>query len=90
MERRDWSLKALSELNYIDSLDSAQKADGLVRWHNEYFTTNTINDFDLEINDLERLSELIFKNINFLKSYRDETRIELTNTKKLKEFAKNK
>ena len=27
MERRDWSLKALSELTYIDSLDSFEKAD---------------------------------------------------------------
>lgn len=90
MERRDRSLRALSELNYLDSLDSAQKADALVRWYNEYLSSTDITQFDLEFNDLQRLSELIFKNINFLKSYRDETRTELLKTQKLKEFAKNK
>ncbi len=91
MERRNRALKALSELNYIDSLDdSIQKADALVKWHNDYLFQNDITNFDLEVGDLERLSELIFKNINFLKSYRHETRIELMKTQKLKEFVKNK
>lgn len=89
MERRDWSLKALSELTYIDSLDSFEKADALVRWHNNYLTENSINDFDLEIEDLKKLQELFFKNINFLKEHKEETRQELVNIKKMQQFLKN-
>ncbi|AXH10750.1 hypothetical protein CP960_02545 [Malaciobacter halophilus] len=90
MERRDWSLKALSELVYIDSLESYDKAQALVRWNNDYLTSNDITDFDLPLQDLEKLSELFFKNINFLKEYKKQTQDELKNTQKLKEFAKNK
>ncbi|GGD38529.1 hypothetical protein GCM10012288_10700 [Malaciobacter pacificus] len=89
MERRDWSLKALSELNYIDSLESFEKADALVRWYNNYLTDNSINDFDLEIEDLKKLQELFFKNINFLKDHKEETRQELVNIKKMQQFLKN-
>ena len=89
MERRDWSLKALSELNYIDSLESFEKADALVRWYNNYLTDNSINDFDLEIEDLKKLQELFFKNINFLKDHKEETRHELVNIKKMQQFLKN-
>ena len=49
MERRDRSLKALSELNYIDSLDSFEKADSLVNWFNEYLKDESIEAFDLEL-----------------------------------------
>ncbi|PPK61148.1 hypothetical protein [Malaciobacter marinus] len=90
MERRDWSLKALSELVYIDSLESYDKAQALVRWNKDYLTSNKITDFDLSLQDLEKLSELFFKNIAFLKEYRKETQDELKQTQKLKEFAKNK
>ncbi|AXX88223.1 hypothetical protein AMRN_2522 [Malaciobacter marinus] len=90
MERRDWSLKALSELVYIDSLDSYDKAQALVRWNKDYLTSYKITDFDLPLEDLEKLSELFFKNIDFLKEYRKETQDELKQTQKLKEFAKNK
>ena len=58
MERRNWSLKALNELVYIDSLDSFTKADALVKWYNDYFTNDSIADFDLELEDLKRLEEL--------------------------------
>ena len=90
MERRDWSLKALNELMYIDSLDSFERADALVRWHNEYLTENKITDFELEYEELERLSELFYKNIAFLKKHQEVTKEELQKTKRLKEFVKNK
>lgn len=89
MERRNWSLKALEELIYIDSLDSFEKADSLIRWNKEYLSENTISDFDLELYDLKRLSELFFKNINFLKNHKEDTRKELVNLQKMKKFLKN-
>ena len=89
MERRDWSLKALNELTYVDSLELSEKADALVRWHENYLTNNTIEDFDLELKDLKRLQELFFKNINFLKIHREETRQELVKMQKMKRFLKN-
>ena len=89
MERRNWSLKALSELTYIDSLDSYEKADGLVRWFKNYLTENKIEDFDLEMEDLKKMQELFFKNLNFLKKHKEETRQELVNIKKMQRFLKN-
>lgn len=38
MERRDWSIKLLKELIYIDSLESYDKADSLVSWYSENFS----------------------------------------------------
>lgn len=90
MERRDWSVRALNELIYIDSLDSYERADALVRWYNEYLSSNKITDFDLELKELEQLSELFYKNIAFLKKHKELTKEELSKTKQLKEFAKNK
>jgi hypothetical protein len=89
MERRNRSLSALNELIYIDSLDSSEKADALVRWHENYLTNEKIEDFDLELKDLKRLEELFFKNINFLKVYREETRQELIKMQKMKRFLKH-
>lgn len=86
MERRDWSVKALKELRYVDSLDSNEKADSLVRWHNKYLDENDIQDFDLELEDLKQLKELFFKNINFLKNHKEESRLELIKMKKMKRF----
>ncbi len=89
MERRDWSLKALNELTYIDSLEPSEKADALIRWHKSYLTNDTIEDFDLELIDLKKLQELFFKNINFLKIHREDTRQELVKMQKMKRFLKN-
>lgn len=89
MERRDWSVKALKELIYIDSLDSRERADSLVRWHNKYLEENVIEDFDLELSDLKQLKELFFKNINFLKNHKESSRLELIEMKKIKRFLKN-
>ena len=46
MERRDRSLKAFKELTYIDSLDSYEKADALVRWCDTYLKDDSIENFD--------------------------------------------
>ena len=61
MERRDRSLKALNELVYIDSFDSYEKADALLRWYDDYLSNTSIEDFDLELEDLKKLEELFFK-----------------------------
>ncbi len=89
MERRDWSLKALSELTRIDSLDSFEKADALVKWFNDYLDENQITDFDLEHSDLLRLSELFYKNINFLKEQKGIAFEEIKRINKTKEFLKH-
>jgi hypothetical protein len=89
MERRNRSLKALNELNYIDSLDSFAKADALVKWYTEYLTNDAIEDFDLELSDFKQLKELFFKNIKFLKKHAEETRLELVQIQKMKRFLKH-
>ncbi|QKF74139.1 hypothetical protein AFAEC_1988 [Aliarcobacter faecis] len=89
MERRNRSIKALSELNYIDSLDSFEKADALVIWCQDYLITSKIEDFDLELEDLKRLEELFYKNLDFLKAHKEYTKDELQNLRKMKRFLKN-
>ena len=89
MERRDRSLKALKELTYVDSLDSYEKADAIVRWFDTYLKDDSIENFDLELDDLKRLEELFFKNINFLKNHKEETRQELVKMQKMKRFLNN-
>ena len=89
MERRDRSLKALNELVYIDSFDSYEKADALLRWYNDYFSNTSIEDFDLELEDLKKLEELFFRNIIFLKNHKEETRLELVKMQKMKRFLKH-
>ena len=89
MERRNRSLIALKELVYIDSLDSFAKADALVKWFNEYLENDSIENFHLELEELKTLEELFFKNINFLKKHREETRQELIKVQKVKRFLNN-
>lgn len=89
MERRNNSLKILSELIYIDSLDSYEKADALVIWCNEHLVNDEMTNLDLQIDDLKNLEELFYKNINFLKKHQEETRLELLKMKKMKSFLKN-
>lgn len=89
MERRDRSLKALKELVYIDSLDSFEKADAIVKWFDDYLKDDSIDNFDLELDDLKKLEELFFKSINFLKNHKEETRQELIKMQKMKRFLKN-
>ena len=89
MERRDWSIKLLKELIYIDSLDSYEKANNLVSWYSEYFSKSSINELDLDVNDLKILEELFYRNINFLKEQQKEAAEELKNIKKMKSFLKH-
>ncbi len=86
MERRDWSLKALEELTYIDSLESYERADALVKWYNKYLSDNDINEFDLLLSDLQRLQELFYKNIAFLKEHKEQTRKDMVENRKVKKF----
>jgi hypothetical protein len=78
MERRNRSLKALKELIYIDSLDSFTKADAL--------ENDLVENFHLELDEFKTLEELFFKNINFLKKHREETRQEIIKMQKVKRF----
>ncbi len=86
MERRNRSLKALDELIYIDSLDSYERADALVKWYTKYLDNIDITEFDLELNDLKRLHELFYKNINFLKEHKEQTRQDMVENKKMQRF----
>ena len=61
----------------------------LVRWNDDYLKENSIEDFDLELEDLKRLEELFFKNLNFLKNHKEDTRLELIRIQKMKRFLKN-
>lgn len=89
MERRDWSLKLLSELVYIDSLDSYEKADALVVWHNDYFKNYNIENLDLNIEELGNLEELFFRNLNFLKEQQNIACEDMKKIRKMKSFLKN-
>ena len=86
MERRNRSLKALKELIYIDSLDAHQKAPSLQRWSNKYLDKDIQQSFDLELTDLQKLSELFYKNINFLKNYKSEIKVQMQGSKNMKKF----
>ena len=89
MERRNRSLKALKELIYIDSLESFTKSDALVVWYDDYLKDDTIENFQLELSELKELEELFFKNINFLKNQKEETKDELAKIQKMKRFLKH-
>lgn len=86
MERRDRSLKALEELNYINSLDPDDRAKALISWVNTYLPKDGSFDFDLEIEELENMSELFFTNLNFLKEHKENTRRDMVENKKLRKF----
>ncbi len=89
MERRNRSLEALKNLSSIDSLDSPDRAEALVRWYEKYLSYEDITSFDLELNDLKRLEELFYRNINFLKEYKEQIRQELVSNKKKQKFLEN-
>ena len=50
---------------------------------------SSINDLDLELNDLKILEELFYRNINFLKEQQKQAGEELKNIKKMKSFLKH-
>jgi len=88
MERRDWSLEALNQLQYIDSLDDSDlKAKSISSWVSKYLMENSsIEDFQLDLPLLKRLEELLFKNIAFMKTYQSNMKKELDDFKKIKKF----
>ncbi|MDY0321724.1 MAG: hypothetical protein RBR23_08340 [Arcobacteraceae bacterium] len=90
MERRNRSIKALNELIYIDSLDDEERAIGLSSWTKEYLIDKDISDFDLEKGDLIRLSELVYKNLQFLKKHKSDIADAMNDTQKIKQFIKSK
>ena len=86
MERRNRSLKALSELIYIDSLDDDIKAQRLEKWVEIYLKNNSIQDFDLELSQLENLQELFYKNVIFLRNHLNTLKSQQQEQNKIKEF----
>jgi hypothetical protein len=88
MERRNRSIEALSSLKYIDLLNDELRAKLLQDWVEKYLVDSNIEDFDLEKHDLNVLSELFYKNINFLKQHRVNIRQEIEEYKKIREFLK--
>ena len=86
MERRDWSLKALEELNYLNSLDPDGRAEALISWVNTYLPKDGSFDFDLEIEDLVKMAELFSTNLNFLKKHKEDTRQKMSENKRMKKF----
>jgi len=88
MERRDWSLKALADLRYIDNLEDELRAKSLKEWVDSNLSENKIENFDLQLQDLNSLSELFYKNISFLKEHRKDMKEQIDNHKKIREFLK--
>lgn len=86
MERRNRAVKALQELVYIDSLESHERADALVRWYNKYLSDTNVTDFDLMQSDFEKMLELFYKNINFLKEHKEQTRKDMVENRKMQRF----
>lgn len=86
MERRDRSLKALERLLYITSQDDELRAKLLSDWVKEYLNSDSIEEFDLELHELQKLSELFFTNLNFLKKHKKDIKTLLDSQKKIKQF----
>ena len=86
MERRNRSVEALDKLLYLDSLETQDRADQLVSWVEQYLSITPIEEFDLKKDDLEKLSELFYKNINFLKQHRQEIKSQIDSHHKIKQF----
>lgn len=86
MERRNWSLKALEELTYVDSLEDSNRAQGIKRWALKYLNTTDVTDFDFNQKELLKFSELFHKNYHFLVEHKEEVLEELREINKLKKF----
>ncbi len=89
MERRDWSLRALNELLYLslEKENNDLRIELLQRWLDTYLGLGQkIQDFELETNELEQLSELFYNNIEFMQKRKSETKQELDKITKLKKF----
>ena len=89
MERRNKSIEALNRLIYIDSLDPDDRAIALIVWSKDYLEKSSITELDLKLEEFKQLSELFFKNINFMKKHKEDTRKEILKTQKLQKFLKH-
>lgn len=86
MERRDWSLKALEELNFIDSLDDDERAEGLRRWTANYLAIDGMQSLSLNAVQLNRFAELMQKNIYFLKQHKDNIKAQIDQSRAIRKF----
>ena len=87
MERRDRSLKALTELQYIDTLEDELRGKSLEKWVNKFLNDeNFLNNLELNRNELEKFSELFYKNINFLKNQKQQLQEQLKENQQIKKF----
>lgn len=88
MERRNRSIEAFSSLKYIDSLEDDIRAKSLQDWVERYLSDIKIEEFKLDLDEMKVLSELFYKNINFLKEHRVNMKYEIDSHKKIREFLK--
>lgn len=87
MERRDWSLELIKQLQYIDSLEDDLKGKSLVNWVEKYLVEEEfLNKLTLSHEELQNLSELFYKNITFLKNQSSILQSELKNNKNIQKF----
>ena len=86
MERRNKSIRALEELALVDSFDGELKISALARWIKEYLQEDIQKSFDLELDDLNKLLELFYRNINFLKVQHSELKNSLDTSRDIKKF----
>ena len=87
MERRNWSLEALEKLQYIDSLDDEIRGKSLESWSKTYLQSKDfLLNLDFTQSELEKFSELFYKNINFLKEQKTKIQQDLKQTQNIKKF----
>ncbi len=86
MERRNRSLEALDSLIYLDSLDDELRAKALKNWMEQYLQDKDVEDFDLSLQNLKIMSELFYKNINFLKTFNEQLGLKINSSSKIKKF----
>jgi hypothetical protein len=86
MERRNRSLEAITRLQYIDSLNDNEKAINLLSWADIYLKDDITKSLNLDISQLHILSELFYKNINFIKIYRTNLKKQINNDRDIKKF----
>jgi hypothetical protein len=87
MERRNWSLESLQQLQHIDSQDDEIHAESLKHWVQKYLSEDDfLEKLNLSQNELEIFSELFYKNISFLKQKRDEVQKELKTNQNIQKF----
>ena len=73
----------LQDLEYASSLDKEQRGDGLLRWASDH----SHDDLSaLPIKNRKKLSELLYRSIEFLKLDRNSIKNSITNLENIKKF----